>query len=81
MTVSIGLGWVQIFSLVVGWLGLGLSGDGLGSVGSHKVDPWTTLSARIVLQYKHRRQRRRGHVPVNIWSAGDEVCHVTTQFL
>jgi len=32
MTVSIGLG--PIFSIVVGWVGLGQSGDGLGWVGS-----------------------------------------------
>jgi len=43
MTVSIGLG--PIFSLVVGWVGLGQSADGLGWVGSHKMDPWTTLAA------------------------------------
>jgi len=36
-------GWVQIFSLVVGWVGLVQSADGLGWVGSHKMDPWTTL--------------------------------------
>ena len=32
MTVSIGLGRVQIFPLVVGWAGLGQSADGLGWV-------------------------------------------------
>ena len=36
-------GWVQIFPPVVGWVGLGQSGDGLGWIGSHKMDPWTTL--------------------------------------
>ena len=36
MTVSIGLG--PIFSLVVGWVELGQSADGLGWVGSQK---WT----------------------------------------
>jgi len=30
----VGSGWVQIFSLVVGWVGLGQSADGLGWVGS-----------------------------------------------
>jgi len=39
----VGSGWVQIFSLVVGWVGLGQSADGLSWVGSHKMDPWTTL--------------------------------------
>jgi len=39
----VGSGWVQIFSLVVGWVGLGQLADRLGWVGSHKMDPWTTL--------------------------------------
>jgi len=39
-----GLGWVEIFPLVVGWVGLGQSADGLGWIGSHEMDPWTTLS-------------------------------------
>jgi len=45
MTVSIGLGRVgsNFFSLVVGWVGLGQSADGLGWVGLHKMDPWTTV--------------------------------------
>jgi len=33
------LGWVQIFPLVVSWVGLGQSADGLGWLGSHKMDP------------------------------------------
>jgi len=28
----------------LGWVGLGQSADGLGWVGSHKMDPWTTLT-------------------------------------
>ena len=28
---------------LMGWVGLGQSADGLGWVGSHKMDPWTTL--------------------------------------
>jgi len=39
---SVGLGWVQFFLLVVGLVGLGQSADGLGWIGSHKMDPWTT---------------------------------------
>jgi len=39
--VWVGLG--PIFSLVVGWVGLCQSVDGLGWIGSHKVDPRTTL--------------------------------------
>jgi len=27
----------------VGWVGLGQSADGLGWIGSHRMDPWTTL--------------------------------------
>jgi len=29
--------------VVLGWVGLGQSADGLGWIGSHKMDPWTTL--------------------------------------
>jgi len=36
------VGWVQILPLVVGWVVLGQSADGLGWIGSHKIDPWTT---------------------------------------
>ena len=39
----VGLGWVEIFQLAVGRVGLGLSIDGSGWVGSQKMDPWTTL--------------------------------------
>jgi len=35
----VGSGWVQIFPLVVGWVGLGQSADGFGWIGSHKMDP------------------------------------------
>jgi len=43
MTVSIGFGRVgsKFFPLVVGWVGLGQSADGLGWV--TKMDPWITL--------------------------------------
>jgi len=27
----------------LGWVGLGQSADGLGWIGSHKMDPWTTV--------------------------------------
>jgi len=37
------LGWVQIFALVLGSVGLAQSADGLGWIESHKMDPWTTL--------------------------------------
>jgi len=37
------LGWVQIFPLVVGW------------VGSHKMDPWTTLLTAGRPAYRHTR--------------------------
>ena len=32
-----------MFPLVVGWVGSGQSADGLGWIGSYKMDPWTTL--------------------------------------
>jgi len=31
----------------VGWVGLGQSADGLGWIGSHKMDPWTTLNEHV----------------------------------
>jgi len=31
----------------VGWVGLGQSADGLGWIGSHKMDPWTTLATAV----------------------------------
>jgi len=42
------LGWVGLgpdFSTCsgLGWVALGQSGDGLSWIGSHKMDPWTTL--------------------------------------
>jgi len=43
-----GLGWpmgchVEIFQFFVGWVGLGQSADGLSWIGSHIMDPRTTL--------------------------------------
>jgi len=45
MTVSIGLGRVgsKFFSLLMGWVGFGQSANGLGWVGSHKMDPGTIM--------------------------------------
>jgi len=40
------LGWVGLgpnYSTCNGWVGLGQSADGLVWIGSHKMDPWTTL--------------------------------------
>jgi len=31
----------------LGWVALGHSADGLGWIGSHKMDPWTTLLHRF----------------------------------
>jgi len=54
----IGSGWVQIFPLVKGWIGLGQSADGLGWIGSHKMDPWTTLMGpRTRPHNPHQRQK------------------------
>jgi len=33
--------------VVLGWVGLGQSADGVGWIGSHKMDPWTTLSQPV----------------------------------
>ena len=32
----------------MGWVGLGQSADGFGWIGSHKMDPWTTLGRLTV---------------------------------
>ena len=45
----VGSGWVQIFPLVVGCVGLSQLADGLGWIGSHKMDPWTTLGPTYLL--------------------------------
>jgi len=37
------VGFGPNFPLVMGWVGLGQSADGLGWIGSHKMDPRTTL--------------------------------------
>jgi len=42
--------------VVVGWVGLGQSADGLGWIGSHKMDPWTTLMQFITLSVHARVQ-------------------------
>ena len=34
-------------SLILGWVGLGQSADAFGWVGSHKMDPWTTLDQPV----------------------------------
>ena len=47
------LGSVQIFPLVVGWVGFGQSADGLGWIGSHKMDPWTTQRCRPYVAQRH----------------------------
>jgi len=36
----VGLGWVEIFKLQLGWVG---SASQWARLGSHKMDPWTTL--------------------------------------
>ena len=41
------------------WVGLGQSADGLGWIGSHKMDQWTTLRCvRCVADMPHRRRLR-----------------------
>jgi len=36
--------WVQFFSFVMDWVGLGQSAGGLSGAGSKKMDPQTTLT-------------------------------------
>ena len=51
----IGLG--RVGSKILGWVELGQSADGLGWIGSHKMDPWTTLvhpiDARTLYVHNH----------------------------
>jgi len=51
----IGLG--RVGSKILGWVELGQSADGLGWIGSHKMDPWTTLvhpiDARTLYVHDH----------------------------
>ena len=42
-----GSGWVEIFQFLVGWVELGQSADGLGWIGSHKMDRQTTLFCTV----------------------------------
>ena len=42
----VGLGPNFSSSSGLGWIGLGQSDDRLGWIGSHKMDPWTTLVQR-----------------------------------
>ena len=44
----VGLGFVQIFSVVMGWVGLVQSADGLGWIGS-QMDPWTPTTVTFLL--------------------------------
>ena len=66
MRSCIGLGRVRskFFPLVVGWDGLGQSADGLGWIGSHKIDPTTTLGYAVRKEVVRRRaadERRHDH--------------------
>ena len=45
---GIGLGRVGSKWFRLWWVGLGQSADGLGWIGSHKMDPWTTLRPRRI---------------------------------
>jgi len=38
----VGSDWVLFCPLVVGWVGLGQSVDGLGWIETRKMDPWTS---------------------------------------
>jgi len=39
---ELSMGWVEPW-VGLGWVGLGQSADGLGWIGSHEMDPWTTV--------------------------------------
>ena len=45
------LGWVEIFKIQLCWIGLGQPGDGLGWIGSHKMNPWTALVSLLAVTY------------------------------
>jgi len=52
----VGSGWVQIFFT---YSGLGWVSQLMGWVGSHKLDPWTTLSLPLVRSSKLYRTHSR----------------------
>jgi len=56
----IGLDWVQIFLLAVGWVRLGQSDDGLGWIGSHKIKHGQ-LSEAGAVRTKRRTTRKRNN--------------------
>jgi len=43
--------------VVLGWIALGQSADGLGWIGSHKMDPWTTLVHLNPVKFKAQDYR------------------------
>jgi len=60
MTVSIGLGRVGSKFFHLQWVGLGQSADGLGWIGSHKMDPWTTLTGTASGRSVHSAHNSEG---------------------
>ena len=53
-------GWIRFgcikqsnLLVVLGWVKLGRSADGLGWIGLHKMDPWTILAASQCRLYLH----------------------------
>jgi len=53
------LDWVKIFPLLVSWVGLGQSADGLSWIGSHKMYPRTTLASMRAVPRFQRSQTQR----------------------
>jgi len=52
------LGWVEIFEFQLGWVGLGQPVNGPGWIGSHKMDPWTTLSHTVQVPVRELNRTR-----------------------
>jgi len=53
----------------VGWVGLGQSADGLGWIGSHKMDPWTTLIQAALDSQLALNKRFFLDRVINVWNA------------
>ena len=53
------------------WVGLGQSADGLGWIGSHKVDPWTTLDC---MQWRWRGEGWGAVRPARWWIRAESGC-------
>ena len=68
--------WDDLSSIVscLGWVGLGQPADGLGWIGSHKMDPWTTRTQRFRPQPPHKDSRGFGaSIITSLYSSNKQI--------